>query len=155
MHAQPDTTNHPRGPRRSTALHELDAFTQGYLEALFFTECEPGTTAEDHDPETQSSLPGDTTFDDLSPDALEKIVTDCTAFQDANAELLEQAYSCRDGLCGEYDTEQAGRDYWLTRNGHGAGFWDRGLGTIGDALADACRHQEVWVYVGDDGQVYA
>ena len=22
--------------------------------------------------------------------------------------------------------EQAGHDFWLTRNGHGAGFWDRG-----------------------------
>ena len=27
---------------------------------------------------------------------------------------------------GYASVEQAGRDLWLTRNGHGAGFWDRG-----------------------------
>lgn len=27
-----------------------------------------------------------------------------------------------------------GHDLWLTRNGHGAGFWDRGLGALGDTL---------------------
>jgi hypothetical protein len=30
--------------------------------------------------------------------------------------------------------EQFAHDFWLTRNGHGAGFWDRGLGEIGDIL---------------------
>ena len=27
-------------------------------------------------------------------------------------------------------------DYWLTRNGHGVGFWDRGLGDVGVMLSD-------------------
>lgn len=30
----------------------------------------------------------------------------------------------------------AGRDFALTRNRHGAGFWDRGLGEIGNMLSD-------------------
>jgi hypothetical protein len=30
--------------------------------------------------------------------------------------------------------EQAGIDFWLTRNRHGAGYWDRGLGITGDKL---------------------
>ena len=29
----------------------------------------------------------------------------------------------REQIAGHY--EQAGHDFWLTRNGHGAGFWDR------------------------------
>lgn len=30
---------------------------------------------------------------------------------------------------------QIGHDFWLTRNGHGAGFWDRDLGALGDTLS--------------------
>lgn len=41
-----------------------------------------------------------------------------TAFMTANAGLLEQ---------GRVTAEQAGHDLILTANGHGAGFWDRGL----------------------------
>lgn len=33
-----------------------------------------------------------------------------------------------------YDWTSAGHDFYLTREGHGAGFWDRGLGIVGDAL---------------------
>lgn len=32
--------------------------------------------------------------------------------------------------------EQIGHDFWLTRNHHGAGFWDRGLGLVGDTLTE-------------------
>ena len=35
--------------------------------------------------------------------------------------------------------ELAGHDFALTRNGHGAGFWDSGLGEIGYMLTDACK----------------
>jgi hypothetical protein len=35
--------------------------------------------------------------------------------------------------------EQCGHDFSLTRNGHGAGFWDRGYGPLGDKLTQACR----------------
>ena len=46
-------------------------------------------------------------------------------------------------------------DYWLTRNSHGAGFWDRGLGAAGDALSDMAQTQgSVYAYAGDDGLIY-
>lgn len=35
--------------------------------------------------------------------------------------------------------EQLVHDFWLTRNGHGAGFWDRGLGELGTALTKAAK----------------
>lgn len=34
---------------------------------------------------------------------------------------------------------QHGHDFALTRNGHGAGFWDRGYGVAGELLSDAAR----------------
>ena len=35
--------------------------------------------------------------------------------------------------------EQLGHDLWLTRNGHGAGFWDRGLGALGERLTETAK----------------
>lgn len=50
------------------------------------------------------------------------------------------------------DPEQLGHDFSLTRNGHGAGFWDRGLGERGTYLTALCKpYGEAHVYVGDDG----
>lgn len=37
------------------------------------------------------------------------------------------------------DASQTGHDFILTANGHGCGFWDRGLGEIGDRLTEATR----------------
>jgi hypothetical protein len=50
---------------------------------------------------------------------------------------------------------QIGHDFWLTRNHHGAGFWDRGLGERGEWLtAMAHPYGDASLYVGDDGNVY-
>lgn len=38
-----------------------------------------------------------------------------------------------------WDDAQAGHDFWLTRNGHGAGFWDRGHGELGALLSTASK----------------
>ena len=37
-----------------------------------------------------------------------------------------------DLLNGVGDASQASHDFWLTRNGHSTGFWDRGTGALGD-----------------------
>lgn len=58
------------------------------------------------------------------------------------------------GLLGDMPDFQIGHDFTLTRNGHGVGFWDRGLGTRGMALTDLCKpFGEVSAYVGDDGKI--
>lgn len=50
---------------------------------------------------------------------------------------------------------QVGHDLWLTRNGHGAGFWDRGLGELGDRLTQAAHDMgEVHLWVDFDGKVH-
>lgn len=86
-------------------------------------------------------------LDDISAETWGRMSEDVLQFIKASAELL--------GHSGQSD-EQIGHDFWLTRNGHGAGFWDRGLGDIGDKLTDACKaFGEVWLYVGDDGQIHA
>ena len=52
--------------------------------------------------------------------------------------------------------EQVGHDFWLTRNGHGAGFWDRGLGKAGEQLTQLAKQfGEFELYVDDDGYIRA
>ena len=57
------------------------------------------------------------------------------------------------------DDEHIAHDFWLTRNGHGAGFWDgdykcedQDLGDILTAIAQTFA--EVNLYIGDDGLIY-
>jgi hypothetical protein len=51
---------------------------------------------------------------------------------------------------------QIGHDYVLTTGGHGAGFWDRGLGEAGERLSEVCRaeRQEWSLYEAADGTLH-
>ena len=97
-------------------LDDLDDFTRAYLEAAEWSGL---------DEEDMAALAVDPTWDAAS---IERAVADCTAFRGAAADLL-------DGI----DAGQAGHDFWLTRNRHGTGFWDRELGAVGDALTVAAH----------------
>jgi hypothetical protein len=126
-------------PEAARTYSQLDWFTQGYIEAMFFTDA---SSADDGDLENA-------TVAEIAPEFLASIVATCQCFQKEAAALLDQAYNEHD-----YDESQAGRDYWFTRNGHGVGFWDRDLGELGEALSAACRYSSVDIYRGDDGQIY-
>ena len=58
---------------------------------------------------------------------------------------------------GGWTDAQAGHDFWLTRNGHGAGFWDRSEldEEIGKELTSKCEEfGEFNLYIGDDGKIH-
>lgn len=118
---------------------DLDAFTQGYIEALFFTENDPSICLDEWTPGHEfvdGSVPCDAGFEELDPDSLAKAKRDCESFQLINRVVLDEAYEME--VNAElYSEEQAGRDFWFTRNGHGVGFWDRELDTVGDLLSAA------------------
>jgi len=85
-------------------------------------------------------------INDFDQSAVNKAVRDCNKFITENRETLERV--------GGTD-EQHGHDFWLTRNGHGAGYWDRGYGPDGDILADAARdYGEKNIYVGGDNKLH-
>ena len=87
---------------------------------------------------------------ELAPGTREQMREDCVDFIKAARTLLNLACE-RPNYC----VEDAGHDFWLTRCGHGAGFWDRGLGRLGDDLTALCKAWgNVDLYVGDDGLVY-
>lgn len=154
----------PGTPESARVFGELDSFTQGYIKAMFFTDSEPGTTAETWNPETQSSLPGDVGFADLAPEALQAIIADCKAFQETHAALLDQACEL---VPGEPDFryareplsyERLGMLFWYAGRGHGVSFTDDGDARCLEALQVSCGFgtpfSDRWTTFGDDGQVY-
>lgn len=124
----------------------LDSFIHGYLVcALWSSTDEEGKPLDDeHD------------LSDISPESLTEANETCSDFVSANWQDLCQ-YSALYNPAPGYDAgECAGHDFWLTRNGHGVGFWDRGLGELGDRLSKAAKvYGEAYLYVGDDGKIYS
>lgn len=122
----------------------MDDFTKGYIEAALWSTAHEGCPIE----ATHS-------VKDIDPGDLKKIEQECEEFQITYAPLLT-AY-CAQYRPLEHFTviECAGHDFWLTRAHHGAGFWDRSLGELGDLLTAAAQsYREVEFYVGNDGKVY-
>lgn len=131
---------------------KLDEFIEAYI------ECALWSTNDESTPGGGEPLDQNYGFGDIAPDCLAAMVADCKRFQDHNREEIETWDLVR--ICGcpplPSPDEMAGHDFWLTRNGHGAGFWDGDWGEkIGKQLTDACReYPEVCLYVGDDGKIY-
>lgn len=109
-------------------------------------ECDDGTISEPG----QAYTGDDLDESDLDDDAREQIERDARDFWDANLGNLN--------ACG-LDPEQCGHDFWLTRNRHGAGFWDRKHRGVTedmalDRLTDASHvYGEVTLVLGDSGKV--
>lgn len=131
----------------------LDYFTQAYIEALFFTEQEQ----LDEDASLNHGDALGVSVDDLAPETLKRIVEDCANFQLLNKVALNSVMRSPsyDETDQGYGLRNAGHDFWLSRNGHGTGFWDRNLGKAGELLTNAANaFKELNPYLGDDGQVY-
>ena len=95
--------------------------------------------------------PLDNFFDieDFDGESLRVAVVDCDEFFDELEDegLLESAL--------EYaDEGRIAHDFWLTRNHHGAGFWDGDYGDIGDQLTHIAHgFSSVDIMVCDDGSI--
>lgn len=86
-----------------------DQMYKAYIEAVYFTD-----TGDNDQPDANA---------DLTPLFKARAYIDCRNF----------LYATREH--GEHDLPQMGHDLWLTRNRHGAGFWDR-PGIYGTANAE-------------------
>lgn len=90
--------------------------------------------------------------DNIHPDTLSKMEADLERFLDLAGDLISE-----DNLLirGEVD-DQAEHDFWLTRNGHGAGFWDGSWeDETGRRLTEISKSfGEFYLYVGDDGMIH-
>lgn len=122
-----------------TKLNESsDEFFDAYVEAALWSSMDNSDENTDGEP-----LDKNYTYDDITPQTKERMQQDCDKFVELAGEMIEN------------DLAQAGHDFWLTRNGHGAGFWDgdwpEDVGEKLTALAE--KFGEYDLYVGDNGEI--
>ena len=112
-------------------MHEM---TEHYLECALWASTDDKGRA----------LDGLFSIADLPPETVQSAEKDCQRFLAHYGELIGARY------------QQAGHDFWLTRNHHGSGFWDgEWPKEIGERLTKAAHEfGECDLYVGDDGKVY-
>lgn len=111
----------------------IDDFTASYLEAALWS-----STGDDERP-----LDEKYSIDDFSREALAEAQHDTEKFREMAGELLD-----------DIDDDDAGHDFWLTRVGHGVGFWDRDLGPAGDRLTELSeKFGEQWPIEEDRGEI--
>ncbi len=114
----------------------LDIFTKQYIETALWSSTDPDNNDE----------PLDSNFglEDIDPKTLKIMKLDCAKFCRKNRTDIDNRNS------------RAGHDFWLTRNGHGAGFWDGDWPEpAATRLTKASRtFGEFYLYV-EDGKIYS
>ena len=122
---------------------ELARVLAGYM------ECALWSSMDESDEDGGDPMDASYSIGDIDGDARAEMEKDCRDFIEGIPMASLEAYLYR------YGYEHFGHDFWLTRNGHGVGFWDRGLGELGDWLTEQCKpYGDVNLYVGDDGRIY-
>lgn len=137
---------------------EIDDFTYAYIVAALWS------SNDESEPNGGKPLDQNYGPEDIDPDTLRTMASECADFRGMEwkgktvAEWMAaidrpHKKRCADGE--EYGTDELdGHDFWLNRNGHGAGFWDRGYGKIGTILSDAAHtYGTVDLYVSD-GKIF-
>ena len=116
----------------------MDAFTRAYLEAALWS------SLDNTDDQGGEPLDANYGFGDIASETLASIKSDCESF------LRDHAADIGNNI------EQAGHDFWLTRNHHGCGFWDGDWPEETDQRLTEASHAYgiVDLYVGDDGFIY-
>lgn len=124
----------------------MQSFFDAYVEAALWSSNDE-SRPDGGDPMDQNYVPAD-----LSRETFARMLRDCEAFQAENEEFLTSEYcNSRYGV-----DAQAGHDFWLTRNHHGAGFWDGDWEEPAATKLTDSAHKfgEYNLYVGDDGKIY-
>lgn len=129
-------------------MHDLDEFTRAYV------TCALWSSHDESDESGGEPMDANYDVDDFAPETLARMIEDCAWFQTLCADDINV---CCLHFSPEYgDVERAGHDFWLTRNGHGAGFWDGRWSEPGATRLDEWSRVfgESTLYAGDDGKIY-
>jgi hypothetical protein len=130
---------------------DLDTFLEHYVICALWLSSDLNSDDENDDTSLRD-LGCD--IDDIHPDTLASMRADCEDF--LSLDSWKEAYSA-----GAWTLEQGGHDFWLTRNGHGTGFWDRYWSSeeefydLGRRLTDDSKiYGSCYLEVGDDERIY-
>jgi hypothetical protein len=120
----------------------MNEFIDSFFETLFWSETIE-TSDVDHEHYDVSFRDAGFGEANMSQEQRAALIAECEAFFNAHSHQFEKGHA------------SAGHDFCLTRNHHGAGFWDGDYATHGDTLTDAAnKYAEVNLYLGDDGLVH-
>jgi hypothetical protein len=126
-------------------MDKLDKFTRQYIETALWS------TTDNSNEQGGEPLDANYSINDIYEETLQLMIKDCQDFQEKYADLINQAYM------NDQFSDDVGHDFWLTRNYHGAGFWDGDYPKdLGEALTKISHEfGEVDLYLGDDGKIYS
>jgi hypothetical protein len=153
---------------------DLNKILHGYLEAALWTEEERlkdesqsyndvvTNDYEDEDDESQEEIKFmqimrnklstnpilSFTRESIDPNSLIQAYLDIKKFiNNAGADAISEALNTNDEF-------QLGMDIWLSRNGHGSGFFDRSYDHEKELMNAARNLKEVDLYIGDNNKLY-
>lgn len=127
---------------------DINLVLKGYIEAALWT------STDDYDVPLDDENYG---AGRLTVTARRKMLSDVKAFMENYGGLL---YSCSVGERGEkgyaFLPEQIGQDLWLTRNGHGCGFWenDHCMPDQGKVLTEGAKRMGQSYFAVSRGWIY-
>jgi len=132
----------------SAPLDYVKRFLDSYIESALWS-----STDDDGEP-----LDNNYGIDDISTGTLVTMAEDCIGFlslvTDMEGKYGEELENWYQGSSQYSAFDVAGHDFWLTRERHGAGFWD-GDWKHGQELTDLAQtYSGNGLYVGDDGKIY-
>lgn len=127
----------------------LSPFARAALGTLLWSECdEDGSPLLEDAPGTHYETGQDVPCEDYEwdPEGLAEFALECDAFlRDLGAESLLEALP----------EDSHAHNFILSRNGHGAGYWDLGLDETGTRLHRMTKpYGTVGLYRGGDGTIY-
>ena len=113
---------------------QLDYFVKGYCIALLWASIY-------HDQDRETFLDENHCIDDISSRSMKIIRNECQMFMNHAHDTLDNG-----------DLEQHGHDFFMTRQGHGVGFYDRDLpkdkAKTLDRIARGFREQYIYAHNG-------
>jgi len=121
-----------------------DEIQKGYLEAMLWSSSDMDNENEHLD----KKYGVDDISDELEASSKKDIEAFLKKVKEAGIDL------------SKYDDDRIGHDFWLTRAGHGAGFWDGDYEADeekkdGDKLTEITKSfGNLDPYAGDDGKIY-
>ena len=119
-------------------------FYLAYLEAAVWS-----STDDDGEPIERLDL-------DVSEETKAEMRADCDRFYDDNEHLITSENCLRQSPYSRYSCdEQAGHDFWFTRNGHGVGFWETSdwEAEAGEQLTNASKAFGEYYLFAQDGEI--
>lgn len=137
--------------QHSTARRNFEEMVDGYAEAALFS------SNDESDESGGNPLDENYSRADIADETFKKMKRDCAKFMKQNKRDLDAFVSDPD-LEHKSDSHVwslVGYCFWMNRNGHGVGFWDRGVEeALGERLSKASqKFGEVNLYV-HEGEVH-